>query len=77
MTKSSAPTETGRKTLAEIAAGKYYLANSGKVSSGLRAPTVESLRKAGFVDVNGAARSILDGSPARRLVVTPAGRQCL
>ena len=66
---------TQASALLAIDTSRVYLTNNGQTDTkGVSAPTVKSLRTAGLVVPNGAARVTVKGRAARRLVLTPAGR---
>lgn len=65
-------------TLRKVASDVVYLDNKDRASvTGIRQPTVSSLRADGLLDVNGADRRVIKGLSYRRAVVTSAGQKAL
>lgn len=70
--------DTKLNALRSIANGAVYVRNDGKTDTmGVPAQAVRSLRREGYVTVNGASRRTVNGRSARRLVLTPRGRNTL
>lgn len=66
--------DTKASALRAIANGAVYVRNDGKTDTkGVPSQALRSLRRDGYVTLNGASRRTVNGRSARRAVLTPAG----